>query len=72
MFDKFGSITDLQLRKRKDGFTYAHIQYESIEQASKAILEMNRKKIKDKILKVSFTATNCQPKWQKLHNQSKV
>lgn len=56
IFEKFGKICSLKLLKRKDGFTYSHIIYQTIEQARKAINSMNRLQIGDKRLKVNFAS----------------
>jgi RNA recognition motif-containing protein len=71
MFVKFGTIILFQLNRRKDGFTYAHITFETVKQAHAAINEMNKKKIEDKTLKVSFSAPNCVPKWKRFKQESK-
>jgi RNA recognition motif-containing protein len=65
MFSAFGTITLFRLFKRKDGFTYSYITYETIEEAHRAIKYMNKTKIEDKILKVSFAVANCEPKKKK-------
>ena len=72
MFEPFGTITLFTMYTRNDGFTYAHITFESIEQASLAIQEMNKKKIEDKTLKVDFAVPNCVPKKKKKKNKGKT
>lgn len=56
MFEKFGKISSLRLTKRNDGFTYAHISFETIEEAHLAIKGMDKKKVENKRLKVTFAS----------------
>ena len=69
MFAKFGAINLFQFRQRIDGFTYAHIAYQSLDQAWNAITVMNKMKLEDKVLRVCFAAENCVPKSKKLPEQ---
>jgi RNA recognition motif-containing protein len=54
MFDEYGSITRLFLKKKDDGFTFAYITYQSIEEAKNAVETLNRKKVRGKIIKVQY------------------
>lgn len=69
MFAKFGPINLFLLRQRIDGFTYAHITYQTVEQAWQAITVMNKMELEDKVLRVSFSADNCVPKRKNLQQQ---
>ena len=69
MFVKFGPINLFLLRQRIDGFTYAHITYQTVEQAWQAITVMNKMELEDKVLRVSFSSDNCVPKRKNLQQQ---
>ncbi len=54
MFQKFGTIIDFLFHKRLNGFTYAYITYQSVQEAQDAIIFMHKMQIQDKVLSVSF------------------
>lgn len=54
MFKAFGEIKKIKVASKPDGFTYAYITYETLNQAKSALRNMCKKKIGDKRLNVSY------------------
>ncbi len=42
------------LKKKDDGFTFANITYQSVDEATNAVEKLNRRKIGAKNIKVQF------------------
>lgn len=42
------------MKKKEDGFTFAHIHYETVSEAQDAIEKLNRRRINNKNIKVQF------------------
>jgi RNA recognition motif-containing protein len=47
-------VTRLFLKKKDDGFTFAHIHYQSIDEAKDAVEKLNKRRINNKNIKVQF------------------
>ena len=47
-------MTRLFLKKKDDGSTFAHIHYQSVDEARNAIDKLNKRKIGSKNIKVQF------------------
>jgi RNA recognition motif-containing protein len=55
-------VTRLFLKKKDDGFTFAHITYETIDEARNAVEKLNRRKIGAKNIRVQFGRDNPNPR----------
>ena len=62
MFEEIGSINRLSLKRKDDGFTFAFISYDEIDDAEKATMKLNRKKIGDKYISVKYAKQQGAPK----------
>ena len=54
MFEEIGTVIRINLRKKDDGFVFAFISYDSLDDAEKAVAKLNRKKIGEKFISVKF------------------
>lgn len=47
-------VSRVYLKKKEDGFTFAHITYQDVDEARNAIEKLNRRRIGEKSIKVQF------------------
>lgn len=55
MFDEVAPVSRLCVKKKPDGFTFAYVNFNNIEDASRAMAALNRRKIGEKNIKVQFS-----------------
>jgi RNA recognition motif-containing protein len=55
LFMECGLVQRVMLKKKDNGFTFAHVHYQSIEEASAAIDQLNRRKMGGRTIKVQFS-----------------
>lgn len=54
MFEDIGSVNRVNLRKKDDGFVFAFISYDSLDDAERAVAKLNRKKMGEKFISVKY------------------
>ena len=69
MFEEVATVSRINLRKKDDGFVFAFISYDSVDDAEKALAKLNRKKIGEKFISVKFAKSKeGKPEEQKRDN----
>lgn len=42
------------MKKKEDGFTFAYVNYQNVDEAKNAVEKLNRRRIGEKSIKVAF------------------
>lgn len=60
LFDEVAPVSKFILKKKPDGFTFAYVHFNSIEDSSSALSALNKRKIGDKSIRVQFARPRTQ------------